>query len=706
MTQRLSGRRLRSARSMTIALTLLGVVLGFVGWGRYDGALSIADRVYLSLQLVLLDGPNGVGVRGIPVVLNVGRFFALVGLAGTVLSVVWRLGANRIDSLRISRARDHVVVIGSSPEARKIAIQRTQARRERRASVVVLVGGVDDLVAEELRTHRIRVMNRVVPRLLETALKGADEVIIAVGNDGEATATLGVVIDSLEGELSESRKVPVRILVRSTSLARELRSGMTRSLYRRVQLAALSEIEAASHHLADHELISAVETGRSTHLVVVGSGELAQETAASLVERRCAAGNSVHLDLWPVEESEWCRSVERRVGGPDVQVQIHPDHSRIDLVSRAVTESCRTDDAAHQVFIIGAPDGDAIALAMRLKSGASPVGVIPVVSRSWSTATPNSATFSALGALTLGDLLAEPAMWAIDELLGRSLLESLELLADLPGATGQLGSLGILRNDDRQDLLRWAIDVAGALIVDLAACGLILVPTDRALDRPVLMSPVLIRMRDTLLASLKTLDGQPLGSEMASAVLSILQDLPEMVRRCGYSLEMVEAPLTGPRGPSISHESLVSMARHLHDAYVERAGRLGTGGSSAIGRSWDDLTADQRASNLSQARDLPVKLLRLGYEVVAEGTPGSTAPVVDAASVDRLAWFEHLRWMHSRRANGWTYGPVRDDARRIHHLLVPFEELPEEHKEHDRGPILLIPELLRIAGLAVLESRE
>jgi hypothetical protein len=34
--------------------------------------------------------------------------------------------------------------------------------------------------------------------------------------------------------------------------------------------------------------------------------------------------------------------------------------------------------------------------------------------------------------------------------------------------------------------------------------------------------------------------------------------------------------------------------------------------------------------------------------------------------------------------DGWTYGPHRDDAKRTHPCLVPYEQLPESEKEYDR----------------------
>lgn len=44
----------------------------------------------------------------------------------------------------------------------------------------------------------------------------------------------------------------------------------------------------------------------------------------------------------------------------------------------------------------------------------------------------------------------------------------------------------------------------------------------------------------------------------------------------------------------------------------------------------------------------------------------------------------HETWAAGRIADGWKYGPVRNDATREHPCLIPYEELPESEKEYDR----------------------
>lgn len=44
----------------------------------------------------------------------------------------------------------------------------------------------------------------------------------------------------------------------------------------------------------------------------------------------------------------------------------------------------------------------------------------------------------------------------------------------------------------------------------------------------------------------------------------------------------------------------------------------------------------------------------------------------------------HEIWAKGRMDAGWTYGPVRDDAKKQHPGLVPYRDLPESERAYDR----------------------
>ena len=53
--------------------------------------------------------------------------------------------------------------------------------------------------------------------------------------------------------------------------------------------------------------------------------------------------------------------------------------------------------------------------------------------------------------------------------------------------------------------------------------------------------------------------------------------------------------------------------------------------------------------------------------------------------LEDLAKNTHEVWAAQRTKDGWTYGPQRDDARKKHPCLVPYEQLPDSEKEYDRN---------------------
>jgi len=55
---------------------------------------------------------------------------------------------------------------------------------------------------------------------------------------------------------------------------------------------------------------------------------------------------------------------------------------------------------------------------------------------------------------------------------------------------------------------------------------------------------------------------------------------------------------------------------------------------------------------------------------------------------ERLARHAHGVWADERLRLGWRLGPTRDDAKKEHPCLVPYDALPDSEKQFDRNAAL------------------
>lgn len=120
-------------------------------------------------------------------------------------------------------------------------------------------------------------------------------------------------------------------------------------------------------------------------------------------------------------------------------------------------------------------------------------------------------------------------------------------------------------------------------------------------------------------------------------------------------------------------------------------------------KPWDQLTDEQKEFNRRFADDINPKLDRIGAIVVPMPLPDAAGDRFEFtdAELELLARHEHERWVAQRRRDGWTYGPQRDDVRKIHDALKPYDELDEPTRDKDRDAVARIPETLAAAGFAI-----
>lgn len=72
------------------------------------------------------------------------------------------------------------------------------------------------------------------------------------------------------------------------------------------------------------------------------------------------------------------------------------------------------------------------------------------------------------------------------------------------------------------------------------------------------------------------------------------------------------------------------------------------------------------------------------YQPKPIDTAKATLPRTLIGLTEQLAENAHDNWAKQRLAQGWTYGPKRDDPTKKHPDLVPYNELSDTEKEYDR----------------------
>lgn len=66
-----------------------------------------------------------------------------------------------------------------------------------------------------------------------------------------------------------------------------------------------------------------------------------------------------------------------------------------------------------------------------------------------------------------------------------------------------------------------------------------------------------------------------------------------------------------------------------------------------------------------------------------------------------LARNAHEVWARNRVQEGWTWGEVRDDAKKTTPCLVPYEDLPESEKAYDRSTAMQTLKLVLKLGYRI-----
>lgn len=73
---------------------------------------------------------------------------------------------------------------------------------------------------------------------------------------------------------------------------------------------------------------------------------------------------------------------------------------------------------------------------------------------------------------------------------------------------------------------------------------------------------------------------------------------------------------------------------------------------------------------------------------------------------EAIAENAHEIWAENRQAEGWTYGPQRDDQLKQTPDMIPYSQLPESEKEYDREMAMKTIKLLKKLGYDLIKREE
>ena len=160
--------------------------------------------------------------------------------------------------------------------------------------------------------------------------------------------------------------------------------------------------------------------------------------------------------------------------------------------------------------------------------------------------------------------------------------------------------------------------------------------------------------------------------------------------------------MNGKRTENLTLANIEKLAKAIHENYVKEQTTAGqTQLPNAV--AWEELPEEFKESNCNAARSFEEKLNSVSYAIASGDSPHPAVTSFDDATLLKLSKAEHDRWMNEKLANGWTYALVRDNTKKHHPMLIPFDQLPVEEQRKDTAIIQNIIPLLASVGLKVVK---
>jgi len=94
----------------------------------------------------------------------------------------------------------------------------------------------------------------------------------------------------------------------------------------------------------------------------------------------------------------------------------------------------------------------------------------------------------------------------------------------------------------------------------------------------------------------------------------------------------------------------------------------------------------------------------MSYQPQPIDTSTIVLPAEIAGLTELLAKNAHENWAKQRIGDGWRHGIKRDDQKKEHPCLVPYEELSDSEREYDRITAMETIKTIQALGYRVVRS--
>lgn len=108
---------------------------------------------------------------------------------------------------------------------------------------------------------------------------------------------------------------------------------------------------------------------------------------------------------------------------------------------------------------------------------------------------------------------------------------------------------------------------------------------------------------------------------------------------------------------------------------------------------WEELREEFKNSFRDQIKNIPNALQRINYDIISVIEKPEIIKFTEG-ELNALAEYEHDWWLSQKKEEGWKYGNIVDEGRKIHPLIMSWNTLPDDYRRNIIDSIAAWPKIL------------